>query len=169
MPYTWAMSSPLAQGTADSLRTMPKRLTKGARADFAMPGADEELRFDLESLDGRTKFLLILNRKGKFKLTKASYLETYRVTDVLARLDLNGPPHSNPSVSHAPMPLLAPYVGLTLPCPHFHLYVENFEARWAVPASVIGIDQTNDLVAALRQFLDVCGVEWAPDIQYPMQ
>jgi hypothetical protein len=87
----------LLQAEADSLRTMPKRLTKAARVEFEMPVADDERKFALESTDGRTAFILIVNRKGKIKLTKASYSETYRITDTLARLDIDGGPHTNPT------------------------------------------------------------------------
>ncbi|MDZ4688836.1 MAG: hypothetical protein SH850_27490 [Planctomycetaceae bacterium] len=163
------MSAPLLQSEADSLRTMPKRLTKAARAESGMPGAGEGMTFALESLDGRTAFLIDANRPGKIKLTKATYQERYRVVDVLARLDIDGPPHTNPAVTNPPLPMLAPYNGATVPCPHYHFFVEGYEVRWAVPASVVGLNQTIDLVLALREFMTHCGVQEVPTIQYPMQ
>lgn len=93
------MSTPLLQSEADTLRTMPKRLTKAARAEFGMPNAGEGLTFSLESLDGRTAFLIDANRRGKIKLTKCTLLERYRVVDCLARLDIDGPPHTNPTAA----------------------------------------------------------------------
>lgn len=141
---------PLVQSEADSLRTMPKRLTKAARPEFGMPQAGEGMTFQLESLDGRTAFLIDVNRRGKIKLTRCSYLERYRVVDILARLDIDGPPHTNPTAAAPPLPILAPHNGATVPCPHFHFYVEGYEAKWAVPASGAGFTQTGDLVLALR-------------------
>lgn len=130
-----------------------------------MPAAGEGLTFPLQSLDGRTAFLIDANRRGKIKLTKCTYLERYRVVDILARLDIDGPPHDNP-----PLPMLAPYNGVKkLPCPHYHFYVEGYECRWAVPASVVGLSQTTDLVLALREFMTHCGVLEVPMIQYPMR
>lgn len=168
-PYSVFVSTPLLQSEADALRTMPKRLTKAARAEFGMPGAGEGMTFALESLDGRTAFLIDANRRGKIKLTKCTYLERYRVIDVLARLDIDGPPHTNPTAANPPLPILAQYNGLTVPCPHYHFFVEGYEARWAVPAGVVGLKETTDLVLAFREFMTHCGVQEVPTIQYPMQ
>lgn len=140
-----------------------------SRTEFGMPGAGEGMTFALESLDGRTAFLIDANRRGKIKLTKCTYLERYRVVDVLARLDIDGPPHTNPTAANPPLPMLAPYNGASVSCPHYHFFVEGYEARWAVPASVVGLNQTTDLVQALREFMTHCGVQEVPIIQYPMQ
>jgi hypothetical protein len=128
----------LLQAEAESLRTMPKRLARTARAEFGMPFAGDAATFQVESLDGRIAFLIDVNRRGKIKLTRCSYQERYRITDVLARLDIDGPPHTNPTVTTAPLPALAVHIGATIPCPHFHYYVEGFDDRWAVPAAEAG-------------------------------
>lgn len=158
----------LLQTEADGLRTMPKRLTRAARAEFGMPSAGDTRVFQVESLDGRTAFLIDVSRPGRIKLTKATYQERYRVTDILARLDIDGPPHTNPFTPVAPLPALAAHVGATIACPHFHYYVEGFDDRWAVPAADAGFQQTTDLVGALREFMDHCGVQDVPTIQHPM-
>lgn len=158
----------LLQAEADTLRTMPKRLTRSARAEFGMPSAGDGRTYQIESLDGRTAFLMDVNRRGKIKLTRCSYLERYRITDILARLDIDGPPHTNPVVTTPPLPTLAAHVGATIACPHFHYYVEGFDDRWAVPASEAGFQQTTDLVLALREFMSHCGVQEVPTIQHPM-
>lgn len=93
----------------------------------------------------------------------------HRVVDVLARLDIDGPPHTNPTVTNPPLPMLAPYNGVTVSCPHYHLYVEGYEDRWAVPANIVGLKETTDLVLALREFMTHCGVQEVPTIQYPFQ
>lgn len=159
---------PLVQAEADRLRTMPKRLTPGERREFGMPSAGEGRTFQLESLEGRTTFLVDVNRRGKIKLSRCSYLERYRITDTLARLDLGGPPHTNPIEPSPPLPILIPYKGARIECPHFHFFVEGFEARWAIPAAEAGFQQTTDLIDALREFMNHCGVEDLPNIQYPL-
>ena len=148
---------------------MPKRLTKDGRACFGMPGSGDGLTSALESLDGRTSFLIDANRRGKIKLAKCTYLQRYRIVNVLARLDIDGPPDTNPTAATPPLPMLALYNGQTLPCPHYHFFFEGYEDRWAVPASVVGLNKTTDLVIALRGFMTHCGVQEAPMIQYPMQ
>lgn len=162
------MPSPLLQAEADSLRTAAKRLTKAARAEFAMPSSGEGRTFQLESLDGRDAFLIDVNRRGKIKLTRCSYLERFRIVDILARFDIDGPPHTNPTAIAPPLTILTPYNGMTLPCPHYHFYVEGYDDRWAIPAADAGFQQTRDLVAALREFMLHCGVQDVPTIQYPL-
>lgn len=148
---------------------MPKRLTQAARADFGMPQAGEGMTFQLESMDGRTAFLIDVNRRGRIKLTRCSYQERYRVVDILARLDMDGPPHTNPAAANPPLPILGPHNGATVPCPHFHFYVEGYDDKWAVPATDAGFTHATDLVQILREFMDQCGVQDVPTIQYPMQ
>ncbi|MBL8765216.1 MAG: hypothetical protein JNM07_13205 [Phycisphaerae bacterium] len=158
----------LLQAEADNLRTMPKTLAKAERAEFEMPTAGDGRSYQMVSLDGRTTFLFDVNRRGKIKLTRCSYQERYRITDILARLDIDGPPHTNPDVTTPPLPALAAHAGATIACPHFHYYVEGFDDRWAVPASEAGFRQTTDLILALREFMSHCGVQDVPTIQHPM-
>ena len=165
--YSKRMASPLLQSEADSLRTTPKRLSKTAKASFSMPMAGESQTFQLDSVDGRHTFLIDVNRRGKIRLTRCSYLERYRVVDVLARLDIDGPPHTNPTAAQPPLPILASYNGASVQCPHFHFFVEGYDDRWAVPAAAMGFRQTTDIVLALREFMTHCGVEDVPPmIQY---
>ncbi|HET6248944.1 MAG TPA: hypothetical protein VFE47_14705 [Tepidisphaeraceae bacterium] len=163
------MSSALSQTEADTFRLMAKRLTKAALAAFQMPFAGEGVTFQLESLDARSTFLIDVNRRGRIKLTRCSYLERYRVVDILARLDIDGPPHTNPSVAIPPLPILAAYNGIAIPCPHFHFYVQGYEDRWAIPSAAAGFGATTDLVVVLRAFMIHCGVQNVPTIQYPIE
>lgn len=91
--------------------------------------------------------------------------------DRLARLDLGGSKHTNPEVSEPPLPILRKHNGRTFNVdePHFHLYVEGFDDRWAIPAVEAGFTQATDLVLAFREFMVHCGVQEMPIIQYPMQ
>ncbi len=166
--YNEIMAARLTQHEADQMRTMPKRLSKKGRASFRMPPAGDSVAIDLESIDGRTAFILDVNRGGRIKLTRCSYQERYRVVDILARLDIDGPPHTNPTVPNPPLPALVLYNGARIPCPHFHFYVEGFDARWAVPAIDYGFSEYSDLVRALMQFMNHCGVQDWPTIQYPI-
>lgn len=135
----------MLQSEADWLGTMPEKLTEAARAEFGMRDAGEGMTFALESLDGRTAFFVDANLRGKIKLTKCLYTERWRVVDVLSRLDIDGPPHTNPTVTSPPLPVLAAYNGATVPCPHRHFFAKGFEDRWAVPADVAGLNETDDV------------------------
>lgn len=147
---------------------MPKRLTKVARTDFEMPFAGDGRVYQVESLDGRTSFLFDVNRRGKIKLTRCTYQERYRVTDILARLDIDGPPHTNPATTSPPLAALTAHNGASIACPHFHFYVEGFDDRWAIHAAEARFQKTTDLVLALREFMIHCGVQEVPTIQYPL-
>lgn len=148
---------------------MPKRLTKSEAINFANAG--ESMTLALESMDRRTAFLLDINRKGRIKLSRCTLQERYRTVDILARLDLGGSKHTNPKIDTPPLDILKKHNGRTFEVdePHFHIYVEGYDARWAIPAAEAGFNQTTDLVLALRDFLTHCGVQEVPTIQYPMQ
>jgi hypothetical protein len=160
--------NPIPQAEADLLRTMPKRLMKQSREMFDMPHAGEGVTFELESMDGRIEFKIDVNRRGKIKLTRCTLGERYRVTDHLARLDIDGAPHTNPTVAVPPLQVLVPHNGRVMPCPHYHFYVEGYEDRWAIPAEEAGFQDTVDLVRATRDFMIHCGVADVPTIQYPI-
>jgi len=132
-----------------------------------MPSAGDGRTFEVESLDRKNAFLIDVNRRGKIKLTRCSYLERYRVTDRLARLDIGGSRHTNPTAATPPLPMLALHNGSSIPCPHFHFYVEGFDDRWAIPAADAGFQQTTDLVVSVREFMTHCGITDIPEIQYP--
>ena len=153
----------LSQQEADKLRAMPKRLVQPE--SMAVPPAGDSLVYELESMDTRHKFLMDANRRGKIVLNRCTYQERYRIVELLARLDIGGPPHRNPRVGKAPLDYLEEYNGAQVRCPHLHVYVEGYEDKWAVPASSGDFPLTDDLTQTLRDFMRYCGVVEIPDIQ----
>jgi hypothetical protein len=142
---------------------MPKRLL--TLEDVALPSAGDSKTFEAESLNRREKFLIDANRRGKIALLRCTYQERYRVVDILARLDVGGTPHTNPSVEEVPHAMLKGHNGVTLPCPHLHFYVEGFDDRWAVPAPLDSFPRLGDLTATLEAFMRYCGIAEAPSAQ----
>lgn len=108
--------------------------------------------FDLVSLDEKEKFLLDVNRKGRIKLTKCTYQKRYRRVIVLARLDIDGPPHTNPD-------------GEKVLCPHLHIYKEGYGEKWAYPVPLDKFSDTKNLDILLRDFMKYCNVVRLPIIQ----
>lgn len=161
------MSEPLEQAVADELRVMRKRLTEESWRACQVPLPGESLQLIATSLDTRQEFNIDVNRRGRIKITRCSYLERHQTVTVLARLDINGAPHTNPRVAEVPVDMLAEYNGLRIECPHFHFYVTDFEDRWAIPAHVAGFTE-EDLAGLMRQFLVHCGVLEIPNIQLAM-
>ena len=123
----------LTQSEADALIAMPKRKADEEIYDF--PHGGEYLRILIVSEDGRESFLLDVSR-ARIRLNKCTFQERYQDVFVLVRLDVDGPPHHNPTVVSVPIALHEPYSGQEIQRPHLHMYVEGFDTRWAIPAPI---------------------------------
>jgi hypothetical protein len=152
----------LTQAEADRLMAMNKKRLK--REQYEFPVASEGLTIPIVSMDETESFLLDVSR-GRIRLTKCTYQERYQGIIVLVRLDVDGPPHTNPDVPEVPLPYLAEYNDATVPCPHLHLYVENFMDKWTIPAPTDKFPRTDDLYATFDDFLRYCYIIEAPIIQ----
>src|SRR5579884_2174025 len=127
----------LTQIEADRLFQLDKIRATNDPYDFPLAG--EKLIIPLVSDDRREEFLLDLTR-GSIKLTKATYQNRVHQTVVLARLDIDGPPHGNPD-------------GEVIPCPHLHQYREGYADKWAVPAPIDRFTDMADLERTLSEFM----------------
>jgi uncharacterized protein DUF6978 len=105
----------------------------------------------LISLDKRESFVLDATR-AQIKLTKATFQNRARAAIILLRLDLDGPPHRNPD-------------GEEIPCPHLHMYREDYGDKWAIPAPVDGYANTFDLFSKFEAFMLQCNITDPPRIQ----
>jgi hypothetical protein len=89
----------LTQDEADKLMAMEKRAVDKTELLFPAPG--DNLAIPLTSLDKRENFMLDVTR-AQIKLTKATYQNLARAAIILLRLDLDGPPHRNPTAQKSP-------------------------------------------------------------------
>ncbi len=138
----------LTQSEADALLALPK---KAASDDvYEYPVAGGRLSVPLISNDGREEFFLDL-RRGRIDLVKAAYQNRARRVVPLARLDINGRPHTNPD-------------GEVISGTHLHLYREGFGDTWAAPVSADQFSRPDDLAVALDDFLRFCNVDPGPTI-----
>lgn len=140
----------LTQMEADNLLAMRKQLVQPGPILFPIPG--ELLKLDARSVDGREAFIIDVNRKGRIRATKCTYQERYSITEILLRLDIDGPPHDNPD-------------GTTLPCPHLHVYREGWADKWATPLPASRFADLTDLAQTLHDFLAFCNILDIPRIQ----
>jgi len=149
----------LTQADADLLLKLPKRTHPGTVLELttSMP-MDQD--WDLVSHDRREEFILTIER-GRRKTIRLKFQTRARKVIVLARLDLNGSPHRNPSTQ--------PYrPGELLTSSHLHLYREGFDDRVAyllneVPGFAFSF---SDDESALTQFLMFSAVDPIPSIQH---
>jgi len=153
----------LTQSEAEALITLPKIKNSDDNYDFPLPG--DFLNIPLSSQDEHENFLIDINR-GSIRLTKCTYQERYQTIIILIRLDLDGPPHTNPEVVDVPLHHLTPYNGQTIDCPHLHLYVEGFMAKWAIPAPNDEFSDTTNLYKTLQDFFRYCNVVVPPKIYW---
>lgn len=150
----------LPQAEADLLLTMPK-IFSGVVIQIELPRSlSFSEKLDLEGVGTRERFILDLER-GNLKRARLKYQTRARKIYVLARLDLDGRPHRNPTDSpHRPSHRFTGH--------HLHLYREHFSDRIAfAPDEVVGFEvPTNpDAVRWLLAFLRFCNVQEIPPIQ----
>ena len=153
----------LAQIEADDLINISKMKESNDSYGFPRPG--EKLTIPIISHDEQENFLIDVSR-GRIRLTKCTYQERYQQMVILVRLDLDGPPHTNPEVVSVPLPYLLPCNGRTIDCPHLHLYVEGFMDKWAIPALDDEFPDTTNLYATLLDFFRYCNIVEPPKIHW---
>lgn len=138
----------LTQQEADRLLSMRKFLVDQSLIEIK-PGTDQRLQ--LIGADRREEFLFDIWRSAA-RLSKVRFQTRARVVVVLARLDINGPPHTNPD-------------GTKLGGTHLHVYREGYESRWAYPLDSERFRDPNNVVQTLIDFWVYCCIEGMPPIQ----
>lgn len=140
----------ITQGEVDRLLKMVKKIINGGIINFPTPGDYSQI--EIVSVNGKEKFLIDINRKGKIKISKCTYQERYRKDIILLRIDIDGPPHTNPD-------------GRIISSNHIHIYKEGFGESWAYPLPSDIFTDTSDLIGILIEFLQYCKVENIHDIK----
>lgn len=133
----------LTQAEVDSLLNMLKKLKNEGSFEFPCFGVCKQL--ELDGIGNKEKFIIDINRKGRIKISKCTFTERYRKDEILLRLDIDGPPHTNPD-------------GVEIFSNHLHIYKEGFEDRYAIPIPNTIFTDSTDLVKTLIEFLQYCKV-----------
>lgn len=141
------MSLFLTQQEANDLLALEKHCDDSEQ--FKFPDLGGSLRIPLFSADHREEFSLDITR-GYVALKKNTYQTRARRSIILARLDINGPPHGNPD-------------GEEIACPHLHIYREGWADKWAIPLPD-AFDSSADAWAMLSSFMNYCKVVTPPMI-----
>lgn len=139
----------LTQAEADQLMQMVKHFVRGPAWITIPPGADNT--YELAGSDDRERFLLDVWR-GTLRLAKLKFQNRSRTIVVLARLDVDGAPHTNPD-------------GQRLSGTHLHLFKEGYDDRWAYPLDSNVFTLLSDPGTTFQQFCVFCKVESPPPIQ----
>ena len=139
----------LTQEEADSLILMEKH-----RIDdqiWVYSGLGCSLSIPLISVDRREEFSLDMSL-GRINLVKKTYQNRARKSIALARLDYGGPAHLNPD-------------GIEVPCPHLHIYREDYGDKWAFSLPMDGFINMNDPQILLDEFIVFCHITQPPIIE----
>ena len=139
----------LTQAEADHLIAMEKVKLNDDKWDY--PGTGGSIIVPLTSTGKRENFLLDITR-GRIDFRKGKYQNRARQVVVLVRLDFGGAPHRNPD-------------GNELPCPHLHLYREDYGAKWAFPVPIGEFSDPDDLWQTLSDFMRYCNIVDRPRIE----
>ena len=107
----------LSQKEIDELLEILKHIEYD-QSMFAFPQKGEKEVLTAYSLDKRTMFLIDIT-PGKSRNNKISFQERYKKDVILLRLDMNGPPHTNPD-------------GEKLSGNHLHIAREGYDDRFAI-------------------------------------
>lgn len=141
------MSLLLTQQEADALITLEKHYKGSDR--FSFPSLGGNLRIPLHSADHREEFSLDITR-GYIEIRKNTFQKRARKAVILARIDIDGPPHRNSD-------------GEEIACPHLHIYREGYGDKWAIPLPEI-FSNHDDTWTTLFEFMDFCKVVTKPNI-----
>ncbi|WP_374027697.1 hypothetical protein ACES2J_17160 [Bdellovibrio bacteriovorus] len=143
----------LKQQDADWLISLPKLKISDEIHQF-VPGA--KMIIFLKSEKAPSEEFILDVQGNSVKLSKMTFQKRVRKSVGLVRLDIDGPPHTNPD-------------GTVVPCPHIHIYRESYELKWAYPVGNMpngkAIQLQKNMFANLEQFFGFCNIVEPPLIQ----
>jgi hypothetical protein len=134
----------LDQTEADRLFQLQKRESNNVQYIAYQGGPPLEI--PIVSIAGHEPFILDIAPGRRIKLSKLTLQKRYQSVIVLARLDIDGPPHRNPDDE-------------LIPCPHLHLYREGFGDKWATSMPLDIFSNPGDHWQIIQEFLTYCNIE----------
>lgn len=148
VPAVTPLENTLSQAAAAAYIAMQKKCVE--KGPFPFPSSGDKLKVPLVSMDGAMQFWLDMTR-GRIRLLQVSLLNRVYTSIVLVRLDLDGPPHTNPD-------------GTEIACPHIHLYREGYADKWAEAVPGTAFTNLTDPWTALHDFMRYCNVTQLPAV-----
>lgn len=140
----------LSQAEADALLAAEKTFREPTLVSLAV-GADAT--YDLVgSLSGSEESFLLDVWRGVKKAAKLKYQTRGRKVIVLARIDINGAPHTNPD-------------GVRIDGTHLHIYREGYDDRWAYPLDRRIFSHHLNPSTTLLDFCRYCNIVDTPTVQ----
>jgi hypothetical protein len=144
----------LPQAEADAMLAMTKRFRSNAALVLA-PGVQVARDLDPVDPEDAPQQLLLDVHRASIRMTKYKYQQRGQRIVVLARLDVDGPPHTNPD-------------GVTIGGTHLHTYREGFEDKWAHEVDPAEWTDLSDLHATLTDFCGRFNIIDIPPLSVPL-
>jgi len=134
-------SSPI---DVNELIEMLKQIKEKKRV-IRLPSLGEQSSIQIKSVEKPVQtFRIVINRKQKIS-GNYSFLEIHGNNGLLLRLDIIGPPHTNPD-------------GTKVPCPHIHIARDYYDDSWAYEFSPPDVSNFDSLVSQLYEFMVHCHI-----------
>lgn len=137
------------QSDADRLLSMDKFAANDDNYPF--PDFGGKLSIELVNSVEKEEFVLNFTR-GSINLQKRNHQVRGHKVIILARLDLDGPPHRNPD-------------GQEIGPRHLHLYREGYADKWAFPIPDDIFTDMDNAYQTLQDFMRFCKVVRPPKIE----
>ena len=138
----------ISQDEADRLIELNK--VREDNMIYIFPGRGENVSIPIISEDKRDKFILDIHR-GRINLKKITNQLRGNQAIILARIDLDGQPHTNPD-------------GTVIKSPHIHIYREGYNDKWAEPLPH-QFSNPYEQWETLNEFMDFCNIIKKPNFQ----
>lgn len=127
----------LTQSEADELLSVLKACVEKV-VDIPVQGKSEDVNV-VSELNKSDKFIITLNRIST-RTNKITFNARYKTGDiVILRLDVNGPPHTNPD-------------GTKVCGTHLHIYKEGHSVKYAIPYDITNPEFDNLFYEFLDRF-----------------
>lgn len=108
----------------------------------ALPGCNQKLQLEVSSMDNKESFIVDVDRSGKIEM-KSKVQERYLNNQILIRVEVNAPPHTNPD-------------GSITSRNHIHIYQEGYNISWAYDLEEFDENLFNNLKNFNKVFIDFC-------------
>ena len=152
----------LSQEEANRLFNMEKIPENNSVYEFPLYG--QILTIPILSSDRNEKFIFDIQRYT-ISISKIKFQTRVKKNIPLRRFEVDGSKHLNPETENLPDRILIPYSGKEIPCPHIHIYYEDWDLKWALPSDIFFKSESSDMYNAMIIFMNYCNIKTIPNIE----
>jgi hypothetical protein len=143
--------------TDEAFQSLMKMKKKFKTDISSIPAASQRVQFSIIGEDNKTEFTVDVDRKSRIEM-KSKVQERYCNNILLVRVEINGPPHTNPD-------------GSNIGRDHIHTYREGYGLSWAY--NLAGFDprlfkDKENFTSVFSDFCLYCNIELDGEYQIVM-